>query len=493
MRLRIAIIYNEPDPSRYTTMREEKAVLGVLDEVAAVFQALTELGYPVERIPLAPPLEQVREKVKSLTVDLVFNLFEGFDGRPETEAIVAGMLEELGLVHTGCPSKTLALALDKGKAKTLLEAAGIATPRFQTLTPETLYQFHLKYPCIIKPRTEDASHGISEESVVNDAAGLARQVARVSELFGESALVEEFATGREFNVTVLGNRNPEVLPSSEIVYTLPPAMPRVLTFAAKWEPDTVYFQGTQAVCPAEINEALKQQIAENALAAFRLLGCRGYARVDMRLDAEGNLKVIEVNPNPDLSPEYGAARQAQAAGISYSQLIDRIVSLALENTKVTEPGIRVINKPDKPTIMQILRQTPEFEPAEVDVAEELIDCYLEDPVGSDYFIYVAEVKKSIAGYICYGPTPLTRGTWDIYWMVTAPRKKGQGIGSHLLAFAENRIRETGGRLVFIETSSKPEYESTRRFHYSQGYELVCQVPDFYAPGDDKLLLRKRLN
>jgi len=126
------------------------------------------------------------------------------------------------------------------------------------------------------------------------------------------------------------------------------------------------------------------------------------------------------------------------------------------------------------------------------VAEEVIDSYLRDPRGSGYHTLVAELDSTIAGYICYGPTPLTEGTWDIYWMAVAPEKQGKGIGGALLAHAEERIREAQGRLAIIETSSQPEYEKTRRFHLNHGYEVIGRIPDFYALGDDKLILQKRL-
>ena len=154
--------------------------------------------------------------------------------------------------------------------------------------------------------------------------------------------------------------------------------------------------------------------------------------------------------------------------------------------------IRQMTKKDKPALMKILRSTPEFKPSEVVVAEEVINSYLRDPRGSGYYALVAELDSAIAGYICYGPAPLTEGTWDIYWMAVALEKQGKGIGGALLAYAEDRIRETQGRLAIIETSSKPEYEKTRRFHLSHGYEVLCRIPDFYAPGDDKLILQKQL-
>ncbi len=142
--------------------------------------------------------------------------------------------------------------------------------------------------------------------------------------------------------------------------------------------------------------------------------------------------------------------------------------------------------------MKILQNTPEFKPSEVVVAEEVIDSYLNDPISSGYYTLIAEADSAIAGYISYGPTPLTEGTWDIYWMAVSAEKQGRGIGGALMAHAEDKIREARGRLVIIETSSQPEYEKTRRFHLSHGYEVIARIPDFYTPGDDKLILQKRL-
>jgi D-alanine-D-alanine ligase len=328
MRKRIAIIYNAPNPDLYSTTVEKKASLAIVDGVEAVHQALLESGYSVVRLPLLPPLESAKESLKCLEADLVFNLFEGFDGHPETEIAVANFLSELGLIFTGCPGSALSLGLDKVKTKAHLEATGIDTPRYQLLGAETISLFHLNYPCIVKPCGEDGSNGISEESVVHDFASLERQVTTVSKCFGKRALVEEFIDGREFNITVLGTDEPKALPASEIVYSLPPEVPRILSFSAKWDPQSIYFEHTKAVCPAEIDIELQERIAQTALPTFRLLGSRGYARVDFRLDTEGQLKVIEVNPNPDISPDAGAALQAQAAGMTYNQFIEQIVQLA---------------------------------------------------------------------------------------------------------------------------------------------------------------------
>jgi ribosomal protein S18 acetylase RimI-like enzyme len=145
---------------------------------------------------------------------------------------------------------------------------------------------------------------------------------------------------------------------------------------------------------------------------------------------------------------------------------------------------------DKLPLMAILQNTPEFKPFEVEVAEELIDANLEDP--TSYYISIADIDGAVAGYICYGPTPVTEGTWDIYWEAVARERQGLGIGGSLMNAALKEIKDAGGRLAVIETSGIPSYEKTRRFYAGLGFETVACIPDFYASGDDKLILVKRL-
>lgn len=333
MTYRVAVIFNEPMSVRYRALGEERAILNIRDDAKAVAQALGELGHSVEVVPLKPPFSEAADTLRGLAADVVFNLFEGFEDHPETEPTMARILDELGLPYTGCQADALALALDKGRSKALMEERGIATPRYQLLSPETLATFSLDFPCIVKPRREDASHGLSENSVVLDNAALLERVAWVSSHFGGMALVEEFLEGREFNGTLLSNGHTSVLPISEIVYSLPESMPRVLTYAAKWDTKSVYYQNTNPVCPAEIGPEDQARIVEIMTTVFRLMVGDGYARVDMRMDSRGEVNVLEVNPNPDISPISGAARQARAAGMSYSQFMGEILSLALQRQK----------------------------------------------------------------------------------------------------------------------------------------------------------------
>lgn len=329
--MRVAIVYNRPVNSYYATAGEQAAVNGVVLEAAAVQRALQEMGHEVTCLSLAQPLPLAREKLGRLRVDLVFNCFEGFCGSPGTEADVPAVLAELGIPFTGCPPRALSLALDKAKTKAVIRDRGINTPDYQLLGPGNLADFRLRYPCIVKPNGEDASHGISEASLVRDFASLKRQVERLTSLYGsQKPLVEEYADGREFNATVMGNCRGRVLAISEIGFSLPEGLPKIVTFAGKWQADSPYYRGTQAVCPARIPAELERRIARTAEEAFRLTGCRGYARVDMRLDNNDNVNVIEVNPNPDISPDSGAALQARAAGLSYPEFIQKIVRFAVE-------------------------------------------------------------------------------------------------------------------------------------------------------------------
>ena len=334
MRQTITLIYNQPHQDRYGFMGEEEAIVSVLGSVNAVHRALNEQGYSVVRFPLSPPLEQAQNKLRELKGGLVFNLFEGFDDCPETEAAIAKTLAELGLIYTGCPSDVLALALNKSRTKAILESISIDTPRSQLLSPETLFMFDLGYPCIVKPEGEDASHGLTEDSVVYDSNQLERQVSKISQLFGGKALVEEFINGREFNITVWGTREPSTLPISEIVYSLPDDLPRILTFDAKWDKKSTYYKCTKAVCPAVISAELRNKIDSIAVSVFKVLNCSGYLRLDMRASNNDCPSVIEVNPNPDISPGTGAARQARANGLRYSQFIGKIVSLAVERAEL---------------------------------------------------------------------------------------------------------------------------------------------------------------
>lgn len=154
--------------------------------------------------------------------------------------------------------------------------------------------------------------------------------------------------------------------------------------------------------------------------------------------------------------------------------------------------IRKFYEEDREAVINLLRSLEEFEPFEVDTAIELIDIYLREAEESGYYIAVALYDDKVSGYICYGPTPLTHNTWDIYWIAVSKDVKYKGLGKALLKYAENHISAMSGRMIIIETSSRAIYESARNFYIRNGYRAVCCIEDFYSEGDNKLLFVKRL-
>jgi D-alanine-D-alanine ligase len=189
----------------------------------------------------------------------------------------------------------------------------------------------LEYPLIVKPAHEDGSVGISDASVVSSPVELRRRIRRVFEEFEQPALVEQYIEGRELNVAILGNKNPTILPISEIDFSgLSEGMPRIVSYEAKWMHGTVHYEGTKGVCPAQVTPQQEATLKETALRCVRLIGCRDYARVDFRMTPGGDIYVLEVNPNPDISDEAGFARSARAFGLSFPEVIGRIMDAAME-------------------------------------------------------------------------------------------------------------------------------------------------------------------
>jgi D-alanine-D-alanine ligase len=334
---RVAIIYNEPGISKYHDLGEGSAVDGLVDSVMAVSCALNELGHEVFTLALTPPLSTTEEELSKLDVDIVFNLFEGFDGWPESEAAIAMYLENAGLCFTGCSSKTLRACENKVLVKKCLRAYGISTPNWQVSYPGCPGKISPDFPCIVKPLGEHASHGLSAKSVVNDFQDLKKQVEFIWQAYQRHSLIEEFLPGREFRGLVMGNRHLKVFPIEEIIYNLPPDKPRLLTYSAKWVRGDEYFTGTSEQCPANIDSNLRSEIEELVSDSFRALGCRGYASIDLRQNREGELMVIDVNPNTDISIGGGARFPIEAVGISYNSFIDEILYLAKESNGRRKP------------------------------------------------------------------------------------------------------------------------------------------------------------
>jgi ribosomal protein S18 acetylase RimI-like enzyme len=155
--------------------------------------------------------------------------------------------------------------------------------------------------------------------------------------------------------------------------------------------------------------------------------------------------------------------------------------------------IRPMRKDDRVAVRSLIEATEFFRPDEIVVAEELIDVYLHHPNQKDYDIVVVETPEgAVAGYMTWGSTPLTLGTYDLYWMAVSPAHQGKGYGRQLVEWLEAKVKALGGRIIIIETSSVPKYDPTRRFYLGLGYREIARLPEFYAPGDDRVIYMKRL-
>jgi ribosomal protein S18 acetylase RimI-like enzyme len=154
--------------------------------------------------------------------------------------------------------------------------------------------------------------------------------------------------------------------------------------------------------------------------------------------------------------------------------------------------IRPMTAWDKQAILDILYDTPEFNPLDLTTAIEVMNDYLHDTENSGYHTLVAEVDGKVAGYICFGRNNMTESTWDIYWVAVSHKIQGRGIGRQLMEAAENHIQAAGGKLIILETSSLPIYDKTNRFYVFLEYKLDCRIKDFYSPGDDQIIYEKRL-
>ncbi len=307
---------------------------GAAEEAAEVAAALATLGHQPVILPFAADPAVFMEQLNAVGAELIFNLCEGLWGDSHLEMHAAALLELTGLPVTGSGPLCLGLTQDKLRTKELLLANGLTTPRYlpvrcgQPLPAIT----ELAFPLIVKPRSEDASHGITDASVVDNISALQAQIDYIHRTYRQDALVEEFIDGREINAAILGNdEDAAVLPLSEIRFDREQIRP-IVSYAGKWLEGTPGWVGTTPVCPAELAEPEVTVLRAAALTAFRVMGCRDYARVDIRLH-DGVPYLLEVNANPDVSQGVGLARSAAAAGFNYPALIGHIIDAALRRTE----------------------------------------------------------------------------------------------------------------------------------------------------------------
>jgi len=339
MTLKVGILFNYPTKPLRGESIDYVAEAEVLDQVQAVQEALRKLGLQHYKIPLKGDIEETVKILKEHKPDVVVNLSEGLLGDSSLEMYVPALLELLGIPYTGSHSLALGLCQDKGLAKAVLRANNIPTPRYQIMSGADVLKRGLKFPLFVKPLREDASIGITKRSFVRNMEELRSRVEYVNRVYGQPALVEEYIGGREFNVSILGNEEPMVLPISEIIFEFE-GEPRIVDYAAKWLRDSEEYIKTRSVCPAKLDEKLRVAVERTALKAYRALGCRDYARVDIRLKEDaGTPYVLEVNPNPDISLEAGFVRSLKAAGIPFEEFVRRILGFALKRSGRSVPWL----------------------------------------------------------------------------------------------------------------------------------------------------------
>lgn len=311
----------------------EDPVLGQIES------ALHALGHEVTRVPVGGDVERVIVALRAADPGLVFNLAESFDGKSALESNVAALLNLLDLRYTGSSPAGLLMAGDKSLTKQVLGFQQIRTPEFATLYRGALdHAGDLTFPLIVKPPQEDASLGITSKSVVRDVRELLATMDALQREFQSPVLVEEFVEGREFYVGVLGNASPQALPVVELDFSAFPAgRPKVASYEAKWgeggtgsdSESGAEFAGTKSVFPAALPPELAKRLQDVAVRAFAALRLRDYGRVDLRVAEDGEIHVIEVNPNCYLERQGEFARAAEKAGMPHEQLVARIVELAL--------------------------------------------------------------------------------------------------------------------------------------------------------------------
>lgn len=321
-RMRVTVLTHLEDETN------DKSYDVVVDQVA---EALRSRGHDVFVLGAHAEARKIVDGLEQQAPDLVFNLMETF-GKTQLGAVgVVGLLDLLDVKYTGGGPGEYYLQEDKAITKKLLAFERILYPEFAVFSMDADMETggNLRLPLFVKPLRMDASIGINGKSLVRTTKEMMQRINSIHKL-NDSALVEEFIEGREFLVSVLGNQNPQALPPIEIDFSgLPEGAPKVLDARAKWDKRSKQYKGTKAVFP-ELSDDLRARLLKVAVEAYRALRVRDYGRVDLRMDDTGTIYVIEVNASCYLEKNSEFAMSAEAAGIDYPTLIQRIADLALE-------------------------------------------------------------------------------------------------------------------------------------------------------------------
>lgn len=331
-RLKILALFDAIAPT--TADQDLGAELATADwkTEAHVLAALRDLGHEVSYVAVFDQLDPLVQKLHAFQPDLVFNLADQFRNNRAFDHNIASFLELQGIPFTGCGSTALTLCKHKAISKKILAYHRLAVPGFMLLPRgcRTPRPRRLAYPLLVKPLKEEASLGIAQASLVDSDAQLQERVRFIHEKFDHDAIAEEYIHGRELYASLLGSRRLEVFPLRELVFRdVPPDAPHIATYRAKW--DEAYRQrwGLENRFAEDLDAGVVRKIAETCRRIYRLLAIDAYARLDLRLTASGQVYFIEANPNPMLAADEDFALSAAKAGLSYPDLLTRIIRLGL--------------------------------------------------------------------------------------------------------------------------------------------------------------------
>jgi D-alanine-D-alanine ligase len=333
-KLKIVVLYDRllVDEADEPALGEKTPVVRALDKKEVedeVFEALAKLGHE----PVKYELDGTQKGLLGLgrvDGDLIFNLSESFGDDDTADFKIAAFLELLGRRYTGSGTHGLMLAQDKAIAKKIFAFHGIRTPVFaKSFRGRLDFSHDLQFPVIVKPAREDGSIGIEFSAVVSSIKELMERMDWLHSNFDSPVLIEEYIDGREMYVGVIGNDKPEALPVVELdLSKLPDGTPRIASAEVKWGKGTKAYRDTKSAVATDLPDETVASLQQTALAAYQALELRDYGRVDMRLQPDGGVQVIEVNPNPWLSSKAEFAMAARKSGRPYTQLIEEIVGLA---------------------------------------------------------------------------------------------------------------------------------------------------------------------
>jgi D-alanine-D-alanine ligase len=293
---------------------------------------LRELGHDVRACGVKSELSVLGAAIRDFRPHVCFNLVEDFDGIPSRDQHVVSYLELIGQPYTGCNPRGLTLARDKALTKKILSYHGISVPRFAVypLNGPVRRPQGLPFPLLVKSLTQEGSVGIARASVVYDDEQLEQRVEFLRAKLKCDVIAEQYIDGRELYVGVLGNQKLQTLPVWELCLdALPPEAPRIATEKVKWDEDYRRRHRIRSRAARDLTEDVERQVDDVAREVYVALGLTGYARIDLRLTPEGDVYLLEANPNPQIARAEDFSDSAAAAGIAYCDLIQRIVSLGL--------------------------------------------------------------------------------------------------------------------------------------------------------------------